>query len=338
MKITAKGIIKYLIMLALALVLLFFVFRNIEWDSFVDGLKQCNYWWIFATMLLNWGITIMRGFRWRLMMLPLSPDIKHWESYDAYSICYLANMGVPRSGEVVRCGLMSSRRKISFEGAIGSVVLERTWDLICVFILFLAMIFLSPFGDWLVDNMLKPMMDSMGGSFVFLCIGIVAILVGIVLICRWQRERIAATKVGAKVISLWRGLVNGVKAGFKMDHKFAFFTYTILIWVGYLFTSLFTIYAFPAFADVMTIGDALFLMIVGSLGWIVPVPGGFGAYHFIVAMTLVPIYHVSEQMGLVFATISHESQIVQMLIWGVISLITFYISGRKLKNAASARK
>jgi len=332
MKITVKGVVKYLIMLALALVLLFYVFRNMEWDSFVEGLRQCNYWWIFATMLLNWVITIMRGFRWRLMMLPLSPDIKHWESYDAYSICYLANMGVPRSGEVIRCGLLSSRRKITFEGAIGSVVLERTWDLICVFILFVAMIFFSPFGDWLVENMLNPLMASMGSSFILLCVGIIVAIVALILICKWQKERIASTKLGLKVISLWRGLVDGVKSGFKMDHKFAFFTYTILIWIGYLFTSYFTIKAFPSFSDVMTMGDALFLMIVGTLGWIVPVPGGFGAYHFIVAMTLVPIYHVTSEMGLVFATISHESQIVQMLIWGVISLITYTISGRKIKK------
>jgi len=78
--------------------------------------------------------------------------------------------------------------------------------------------------------------------------------------------------------------------------------------------------------------DALFLMVVGSLGWVVPVQGGFGAYHFIVSMTLVPIYGVTQSTGLIFATISHESQVVQMIICGIISLISVAVYKKKIKN------
>ena len=82
----------------------------------------------------------------------------------------------------------------------------------------------------------------------------------------------------------------------------------------------------------MTGFDALFLMVVGSLGWVVPVQGGFGAYHFIVSMTLVPVYGFDKSTGLIFATLSHESQIVQMLLCGLISLVSWAIYRRKLKT------
>ena len=78
--------------------------------------------------------------------------------------------------------------------------------------------------------------------------------------------------------------------------------------------------------------DALFLMVVGALGWVVPVQGGFGAYHFIVSMTLVPIYGFDKSTGLIFATLSHESQIVQMLLCGLLALISWAFYRRKLKT------
>ena len=75
-------------------------------------------------------------------------------------------------------------------------------------------------------------------------------------------------------------------------------------------------------------------MVVGSLGWVVPVQGGFGAYHFIVTMTLMPVYGFDRPTGLLFATLSHESQIVQMLLCGLISLVSWTLYRRKLKNNA----
>ena len=95
-----------------------------------------------------------------------------------------------------------------------------------------------------------------------------------------------------------------------------------------------TIRAFPN-ADGLTGLDALFLMVVGALGWVVPVQGGFGAYHFIVSMTLVPIYGFDKSTGLIFATLSHESQIVQMLLCGLISLVSWYFYRKKLKTHTS---
>lgn len=336
MKITVKGVVKYVLMLALSAVLLYFAFRNMSWNDFVTGLKSCNIWWIIATMLIAWMITFMRGFRWRLMMLPIDKTITRRISYDAYSICYLANIAFPRSGEVVRCGVVAKTNNISFEGAVGSVVAERAWDMICVIICFVALLF-GRFGDFLIEKMWKPMVQNINFNSIWIIVAIVVFCVVIFFVLKKNREKVAKSKIGAKVMNVWRGLVNGIKASFTMEHKWAFFAYTIFIWIGYWVMSLFTLYAFPDLSS-LNLMDALFLMVVGSLGWIVPVPGGFGAYHFIVAMTLVPIYGVTQQTGLIFATISHESQIFQMLVCGVISLISVALYKRKKSPNSEAQK
>ena len=67
-------------------------------------------------------------------------------------------------------------------------------------------------------------------------------------------------------------------------------------------------------------------MVVGSLGWIVPVQGGIGAYHFILSLALSTIYGIPQTSGVIFATISHESQALTMLLFGAISLVAVSLS------------
>ena len=113
-----------------------------------------------------------------------------------------------------------------------------------------------------------------------------------------------------------------------MKHKWLFFIYTALLWGSFYATSYFTIEAFPALGG-LGWKDALFLMVVGSFGWVIPVQGGIGAFHFIIALAASEVYAVSWNDGVVFATISHESQALSMILCGVISLIYYALYKRK---------
>jgi uncharacterized protein (TIRG00374 family) len=195
-KVKIKDVVKYLLMLALAGLLLYFAFRDISWNDFMEGLRSCNYWWILLSMVISWLVVILRGWRWRLMMRPLSKEITRLEAYDAYNICYLANLVLPRSGEVVRCGLIANSGKVSFEGVLGTVVLERIWDLICVVLVILPLFFFGTFKDFLIEKMWNPMVESLPFKTVWLVVGIILLIVTIVLIFRAYRKKIAATGAG----------------------------------------------------------------------------------------------------------------------------------------------
>ncbi len=101
----------------------------------------------------------------------------------------------------------------------------------------------------------------------------------------------------------------------SMPDKWRFFADTALIWGMYWLMAAATMWAVPEL-DALGVVDALFLSLVGSLGWIVPVPGGFGAFHFVVSLALSTIYGIPFGMGIIFATLSHESQAVTMILFG----------------------
>lgn len=329
MQITLKKVIKYAAATILMAVLLYFAFREIDWAEFMAALKRCNWWWIAASMLVGMAVAYSRGCRWRLMLLPINDKITRLECFDAYNVCYLANLAVPRSGEFVRCAMLSKLGRTTFQEAVGSMALERVWDIISALLIAVGMVLFTRFGTFLKDEMWKPFAEGLSFNAAYLVAGVVLLTALFIWFVSHFRNRY---KICGKVHGFFAGLGDGVKAGFKMEHKLPFFLHTAFIWTMYIFQILFIIYAFPDVKQ-LNFGDAFFIMMIGSLGWMVPVQGGFGAYHFLVSAALVPVYGIAQQTGLVFATISHESQILQMLINGVISLISFWIMTRRGRSA-----
>jgi hypothetical protein len=118
-----------------------------------------------------------------------------------------------------------------------------------------------------------------------------------------------------KVWGIFLGILQGFASCLKMDQKWLFFAYTGCIWLTYWLMAASTVWAASFLSDLGLI-DALFLSLVGGLGFAVPVPGGIGAFHFIISLALSGIYGVPVEMGIVYATLSHTSQAITQIIFG----------------------
>ena len=120
------------------------------------------------------------------------------------------------------------------------------------------------------------------------------------------------------------GFIEGLFAGFKsfgaMPHKLIFAGITIAIWVMYLLMSFTVLKAIPA-TEGLALLDALLLSTIGNIASVVPVPGGIGAYHYLIALTLSSLYGASWEVGVLYATLCHESHTVLVLIAGGISAL-----------------
>lgn len=325
-----KSIMKYSAAVILTVFLLYLAFRGMDWNSFVEGLRSCNYWWIFAAMVAGVLGTVFRGLRWRLLLLPIDSKVRRVDCCNAYAVCYLSNIAVLRSGELVRCGMIADSSRVPFKDSLGSVMVERAWDILVSVLMIVAMFFLTPFGGFMVEHIWNPFVESFSTKTLLLIIALAVLLVLAILPVVRYMDRIRHSRIGGKIIDFIKGMLNGVKAAFKMKHGFLFVFYTVLVQLLYWLEVVFVIQAFPAVSH-LTGMDALFIMMLGLVGWAIPVQGGFGAYHVIVSMALVPIYGIDQQTALVFATISHEAQIVQMIVFGLAALVFgVYLRNRRL--------
>ena len=338
-----RKIIKYTLSLVLAAVLLYFSFREVKWDEFVRGLRTCRWGFIVLSMAASILAFWLRGLRWREILLPIDGSIRKRTAFNAVNIGYIANFVFPRIGEFVRCGFITKnsapetlpgnpemqcagdaagqpggpmpyKRKASYDKVLGTVVLERSWDMIVMFLfLFLLLLFKwSEFGGFFLEKMWRPIAHTVNFSIWWIVLGII-ILVALAI---WRiialREKNAFF---GKICGVFTGLVQGFASFFRMKRKLPFLIYTLLIWAMYWLMSASTMLALPGLDGLGPV-DSLFLMIAGSVGWLVPVPGGFGSFHYIVSLALSVIYGIPFEQGIVFATLSHESQAITMALCG----------------------
>ena len=75
-------------------------------------------------------------------------------TFAAVMVGYFANLAFPRLGEVIRCGILHKYDKIPVSKSFGTVITERTVDMIIFFLLFFLTLILefNNLKDYLYDN------------------------------------------------------------------------------------------------------------------------------------------------------------------------------------------
>lgn len=321
-----KKTVRYIISAALAVVFLWFSFREVNWTDFLAGLKQCRWGWVALSMGLGAFAFWLRALRWHQLLHPIDSDITRLTAFNGINIGNISNFVFPRIGEFVRCGVITRRsrpadpsepevKKASYDKVLGTVVLERGWELLVMLLLLAVVLVLGfeRFGQFFLDRIWEPMALRFGGNIWWGALALVAACVaGIYMVWRLRLSNAFC----AKVWGIVRGIGQGFSSCLKMDRKWLFFAYTALIWLTYWAMAAATVKAAP-FLDNLDLIDALFLSLVGGLGFAVPVPGGIGAFHFIISMTLSVMYGVPAELGVVYATLSHTAQAITQIAYGI---------------------
>lgn len=118
------------------------------------------------------------------------------------------------------------------------------------------------------------------------------------------------------------GLLDGVKTIMKLRQKWLFLFYTFIIWLFYAIMVYLPVFMLEETSN-LTFLNALTILAIGSLGIVAPVPGGIGAYHFIVKAVLHELFNISGNVAGSFAAITHAGQTLLNVIIG--SMSYFYL-------------
>ena len=321
-----KNILKYTLSLAVAGVLLYFSFRRIDWTEFLDGLARTDWLWVLLSMVLAVSAFAMRGLRWNQLLKPLDASIGRRRTIAAVCVGNLTNCVIPASGDFVRSGLLSTPAA-GFDKVLGTVALERAWDLLVLggVFLFIFVFNWGGAGTFFLDRVWAPLTDQFGIRTWLL----VAALVLAAAASAWAvialRNR---NRFCGRVFDLIRGVLQGFVSFRDIDRKGLFLLYSVGIWAAYWLMCVCIQRAFPP-TRLLSATDALFLMAAGSLQSMLPAPGGFGTYHYVIALCLSGLYGFSWETGVVFATISHESQTLTILLTGLTGYLALALGKKK---------
>jgi uncharacterized protein (TIRG00374 family) len=315
-----KQLLQVALSLGVALWIFWFLYRDIEFTSLQSQLASSNWFWIGSSLVVAWAGYWLRGWRWALLFpqeadqLPVSSN----RAYHAVMVGYLVNLLIPRAGEVARCTVLTRNNGIPLGQAIGTVLVERSVDLLFMagtfFLAFLleSQLFLSLAGELvdlsaLTSGLLRQLPLLLGGGALFLLF--------LYLLSRKYRNHGLVNKLQL----FFRQLLSGVLAIRTLKNPFGFWLSSVAIWFIY-FLTMYTVSQGIGSAANLSGSQVLLVMVMGTIGMIAPVQGGIGTFHALVAYILV-VFGIPEADGKIFAAIIHGTQMLLVIGVGLISWV-----------------
>lgn len=299
-----------------------------EWTKFTLALKQSKLWIVFPVFIILGLSHFLRALRWRLIMEPLGYQPSIANTYFAVLIGYLANLAIPRLGEVLKCTLLAKYEKVPAEKIVGTIVAERAFDVLSlgiVFLMALGLQFNVIEAGWnqLKNQTATPLINSNEGNWkMYLYIGIGILLLALFFILRKRIPTIVASI--KKILS---GIWEGVMSATKLKQQKLFFIYSIGIWFLYLLATYVGLYATAGTES--SFATAISCLAYASIGMILT-PGGIGAYAYFMAKVL-ELNGVDYTLGLANGTLQWFSQFLIVLVLGGLSLILLPIINKQAK-------
>jgi hypothetical protein len=328
-------IIQYLFFFALGAFFAWLSIKNINqerWHQIKSSLAHSRQWLIFPVILLLLLAHYSRSLRWKILMEPLGYHPSNFNVFAAVMVGYLVNAGVPRLGEVIKCTMLARYEKVRADKLIGTIVVERAVDIVCLMIVFVLSMILEGdvIGNYMKEKLVIFFRDNSGelsSSKIMLALGGVILIIGLGYLLLKKFGHIDAV---AKIKVILRGIWHGLNSIRLIKNKGGFLFHTILIWSLYLASTTVGINALKETAH-LGIGGGLTTLVVGSVGMILT-PGGIGAYPLLVA-ELIGLYGLdSNTTGTTLGWLLWTAQTLIVLLTGVVCLALLPAFNKKNKG------
>ena len=239
----------------------------------------------------------------------------------AVMIGYFFNLVLPRLGEVSRCGALSRYEGISFTKLVGTVIVERSLDMIMLLLLLVIVLAtqMPVVSEFLSNNpgVKDNIVSVWEAKGVFIALGalLVSVLAGYFLFRDYLRELKVYQRIKNMILEFWRG----IKSIRKVKNISGFVFHSVMIWILYYLMLYVSFFAFDFTSEYsMLVGLTVFVM--ASFGMVAPVQGGIGAWHFMAIATLF-VYGVEQGDAQIFALVVHGTMTLLLLVAGLLSII-----------------
>jgi uncharacterized protein (TIRG00374 family) len=299
------------------------------WDKLKNDFSSVNYFWIFLSIICYGFSNLSRAIRWKMLLGSMGYHPTLSNAFFTTIIGYLANLALPRFGEVARAGSIAKYEKIPVEKAIGTIVIDRIADLFMILLITL-LGFIVTFDkiSALAIKYVNPnerFEEKMGYLTLFL-----VSLAGLSFLGWKFRKVMRKWTIFDAIRHLFEGFISGVKSISKIPSKTNFLFHTLIIWLMYFLMTYLTLFSFHV-TENLTLSAALLVFILGGWGIVVPSPGGMGTYHFMTQIGLA-VYGISYEDGFSWANISFFTiQIGGTLLFGAVSFICLPLINRNYK-------
>lgn len=336
---TARKYLEFAILCLLALVIIWWFGRKLDWNEVRNAVSQANWLLLFFAVVVISAVYLLRAYRWGALLAPLSAA-KISDLFAATTIGFSALFLVGRAGEVVRPVALPMRDpQIRPSASFVTILVERIYDLMAVVLLFAVnLLWFKPALD---SSISVSAVRTSGGILVALA---VAGVVGLT----WFRKRsnkviaiwrtafdgrwFMPSRVSRAVMSLLEQLARALRVLVDARELAVTVGWTFLVWLGIVVANFLVI---RAFGLPFGMKETMFVLGWSLVGSLVPTPGGAaGAFHAATAAGLL-VLGVSREMAAAISIVMHLVDFGPALLFGFFYFLRGDINISKLRRLSS---
>ena len=276
----------------------------------ISYISSANPWFVAASIILALLSHLSRAIRANYLLRPLGYHPSTLANFYFVMMAYFANLGIPRSGEVLRATSLSTYEKVPFDKGFGTIVTERIIDLIMLLlVIFLALI--------LQTERLLVLLKENQNTLILSIAVIVFTVMGLMISIRVLKS--SSFTLVTKLVAFLEGIKSGLLSVFQMKNRTAFLGHTLFIWACYIAMFWVIKYTVPETIH-LGLSELLIAFIAGSFA-MTTTNGGVGLYPIAVRASLA-LFGISFASGEAFGWILWITQTLMIVLFGALCFLT----------------
>lgn len=315
--------------LLVSLTLLGLIFYKIDWVKLIQTFKMFDLKNLYAIIPLYVLTLYLRGVRWKSLLLG-NPKYSAYNLGAVFTVGSMLNIFLPaRAGDVYRAYYLGDKKQEKKMKIFGSIILERTLDGICVFLILLWATLSYSKQPWIIN--LAYMIGALFiGSFIifylvfkfnkvdFICEKLVQIS---------SKLPQFLAKPMVKMIEGARKHTNSFMEGFEvldsLKYSFQSFMMSVIVWLIECYVAFLIINSFHIN---LGFSAALFVISLISFSTMIPSTSVFlGPYQYAYILAL-GIYNIDKSTALAISTVHQGILMIILTVIGGFYLIKFNFS------------
>lgn len=313
------NILKTVFPIALGIFLVWYWYNSTsvaERDQILFYIREADLFWVSISILLGILGHVSRAIRWNYLLEPLGYKPKLSNNVLIILMAYLTNLGIPRTGELLRATALTTYENVPFEKGIGTIITERVIDVIMLLLVIMVTLFLQ-------TDIILGFLENIGIPINKILIMLGFCILTIVFFTIFIKK--STHTIAVKIKIFLKGLMAGLLSIFKMKNKWAFILHTLFIWacyIGMLWVIKFTV---PETLG-LSLNQLMVAFVAGSLAMMFT-NGGVGLFPIAVSKALA-IFGISKVSGDAFGWIMWISQTLMIVVFGAISFLVLPLLNR----------
>ena len=333
-----KNTVRIALIFLITIIFLYFFFRSVEWREVFHYLTDVDLKLFILIIFLIPAHLVTRAIRWKYLLKHEKKDVGFFSRFAGNTIGFTVTFIFPgRLGELAKPLYLAQKENMSKGFVLGTVVVERTFDIFTMCIL-LGLFLLS-----------KPLyasifhVDAEVYSSLYLW-GIVGMAFGsflliLALSLYFFRDKTLSViafflkpfpkKISQKILNLFQEFIQGLKFFHSLGNFFMYVLWSFVVWLGIMFFYWIFFFAYNVSVPYFFLVPYVFLTMVGAS---IPTPGMIGGFHYFSKLALTSLIHIDVNRAVGMTIVVHAIQLLMTCLIGYAILWKEGISLFQLKK------